>query len=1661
MSISLNKLSGRLLILIAMSLSVLVAVAFAAAQVSADTETASGSRNISSASLYGTQVNVPILGPAACFPALSRSAYTVGDFTGGAPQIATLEFRVDNDGIFIDAEHVEQVLLSLPTGWTWNNGQGDATDTFPIPQNPIFKGMGTDGVEINGLSVSDGHTWDFSIDVSIPASFGWDPSVPSVRGLTYQLEGDAAPGTSAPHFTIGEAYVSNCELPPELDVSKTVDPAANNNFGDELTYVISATNNQATLARNVEVFDIFPSEVTDISCNCVIAPTSDIPVPYSVTESDSGPYDDATQQIVTTTYKIVVNSVPSNALVDLTAPAPQSQITLTVDTSAVTTGRPGDIDFVVLTGPDNTVYDLGDIFDEENTSVETEVINLGTLAPQPTEFNGVWSLEIAETDASQAQAGSDGNLTFELGIHYTLPQAPADCSNFDDALVGNTLNYTIPELAPDREARISCETTIQDLLTVSKWAVVGDKMVTDIITNSNTFNTSGDEEPTFHISATNQTAAPIQITSVADVVDFAGPLADVPCVAITQGILQSNGSTFVLPNSLPAGDTVRFTCQLPPNNFIADFTNKATVNTSYSFINQATITNLPDVETPSATVSDVAGVATMAGNVVADVIVEKSSGITNQSSAGTSTSLDWDLGESITYSVVISNYSQLDGTVVIQDNLPFSDDQTCGVDVFPSNPRMGTTTLTNAVAAGIPEYNAAMPPSLTRNVTLATGVSTALVSGVQLTDVAINHEFLGDLNIQLVSPSGKRLTILNQAGLAGHNPGGTGSDSNFVRPQPISYADGGADGPAELIGVATAGGGDVQSGEYSPSPDGDPNSDISSFAGFVDEPANGQWSVIFTDLSTGVTGRFFEYELVIEWYEGPVAADVTAGQLRDGYEVSLQKLGGYATVECEASPSIDIELAKNPPTQNVGPGEQIEFSVTVTNTGHVPLARIVTTDVQFPGCNFDSFVLPGFTTLRHGESYTYTCTDNTPSGNYTNTMTVVGYLGNGSGNLSNTASAEILNAWPPRRDQDAGIRLAPPIVEDTATATVVVGEPTLTLDVNKELAPNPGTQPGETLGYTITVKNTGNVEGLISITDDYLDVGTGQCMSFESATGNPTNNSADSKVTWSNIPLLAGDEYVAVINFTLDVALDKVGCPNEVIVVGTNPDAGVVTEIARYVPQDIPPTNAEVCVTLQGARTAGQGEAIDWELRSTADGSVLSNGSAVTSATDNGDGTSTGCFDVEGIVDDTYDVYIIGDYDDPNGDVLGVLAEDVVLTSSVDLTSVILLEGDANDDNQVRSSDLGIWAGEFLQNGDGLAADFNEDDKVRASDLALWQANFFEDGVRAFFAGATASRSAQAETIRVVPNAATVDVGESADMTVQADFGSNTYNIVQVKMTYDASKVAVSNIEAAAGLTIQVDASTAGTILVVMTGSVTGSGVDLLTFDVTGVAEGSAMFEFVAGDVVGEDGTLAYLGANPQAFAGASNPSITVIGPGTAVIGISAIAADPSVEIGMMNTVTVQGNFGANEYNLTQVVMTYDPVVASVSNITAAPGLTIQADTSAAGKIFVVMTGNVTGTMDLLTFDVKGEASGPVMLEFVDGDVSDEDGTLAYAGAAPRTFTTATSTEVTVITPTAVGMSDVATQQAQGALVPIMLILVGFTLATGYIWLNDRRHLSD
>jgi uncharacterized repeat protein (TIGR01451 family) len=240
------------------------------------------------------------------------------------------------------------------------------------------------------------------------------------------------------------------------------------------------------------------------------------------------------------------------------------------------------------------------------------------------------------------------------------------------------------------------------------------------------------------------------------------------------------------------------------------------------------------------------------------------------------------------------------------------------------------------------------------------------------------------------------------------------------------------------------------------------------------------------------------------WEAGPsvnTGARTIGAAYADGFGM---KAGGWNGSYSAAAETIsidcgipDIAISKSPDFQTVTTGGTADFTITVTNTGTVTLTNVAVADAMVPAC--DSAI----GTMAPGDFSSYTCSDVTVTGSYTNTAVVTSeFDGEPGPSASDDAYVEYVDA-----------ALAISKGPDTQTVTnngiatftiVVTNTGTLTLSnvtVSDALAPDCdsalGTMgPGATSSYTCNdMGSTTSYTNTAVVTSQFVTGGPGPTAS--------------------------------------------------------------------------------------------------------------------------------------------------------------------------------------------------------------------------------------------------------------------------------------------------------------------------------------------------------------------------------------------------------------------------------------------------------------------------------------------------------------------------------------------------------------------------------------
>ena len=260
--------------------------------------------------------------------------------------------------------------------------------------------------------------------------------------------------------------------------------------------------------------------------------------------------------------------------------------------------------------------------------------------------------------------------------------------------------------------------------------------------------------------------------------------------------------------------------------------------------------------------------------------------------------------------------------------------------------------------------------------------------------------------------------------------------------------------------------------------------------------------------------------------------DIDAGEIANVVTANATALRGDDPEETEAGATVTAEDAaaelsvtkSAEPAEGLAVGNTVTFTVVVKNTGNVSVTDGTLED-DLVDLDNSAFA------LAPGEEATFTYT-------YTVTQEDVD-----AGEIVNTVKA---NATAVRGDDPD---------EAEATKTVVTEEAAAELSVTKSADPTSGAEVGETITYTVIVKNTGNVsvtdgvleDGLADLSDETFALAPGEEATF-TYTYTVTQADVDAGVVSNTVTATAKDPKGNSITGTVNLDTETVAAAPEMTV---------------------------------------------------------------------------------------------------------------------------------------------------------------------------------------------------------------------------------------------------------------------------------------------------------------------------------------------------------------------------------------------------------------------------------------------------------------------------------------------------------------------------------
>jgi uncharacterized repeat protein (TIGR01451 family) len=137
--------------------------------------------------------------------------------------------------------------------------------------------------------------------------------------------------------------------------------------------------------------------------------------------------------------------------------------------------------------------------------------------------------------------------------------------------------------------------------------------------------------------------------------------------------------------------------------------------------------------------------------------------------------------------------------------------------------------------------------------------------------------------------------------------------------------------------------------------------------------------------------------VLVTWNGSPTFVNTATAVATDPEQNSDTATASATVTIAEPAPALDVQ--KTPDTQTVVQGQSASFTITVTNTGNVPLVNIVVADPLAPDC------AKSIASLAIAEVQTFNCTLTNVQSSFTNIATVTATYG--QTNVSDQDSADV------------------------------------------------------------------------------------------------------------------------------------------------------------------------------------------------------------------------------------------------------------------------------------------------------------------------------------------------------------------------------------------------------------------------------------------------------------------------------------------------------------------------------------------------------------------------------------------------------------------------------------------------------------------------------
>ncbi len=1108
--------------------------------------------------------------------------YTVEDNDGNTSNEATLtvtygEAPVANDDSASNPSPVSDTntttLPSIGNNDTDPDGTIDPSTIILIDPNDATN----TGDSTNPLVIAGEGTW--SVDTSGNVVFDPDPALTTdPTPINYTVEDND--GNTSNEATLTVTYGG--AQTPNIEVNKRATPSTITTAGEVISYTITATNTGNVTLEEVVISDPL---LTNLSCEL-----------NGNNFANDGSESLAVGEVVTcqgsyTATLADINAEEIRNVVTTRSETPSGNVITDTDTETVIVTQAPSIE-IDKDSSNNTSLSVGDTVNYTFTVINTGNVTLDNISitdPLPNLSTIICPQDSLEPNESMICTAS-----------YIITQADVDAGSITNTA---TVTGNPPKGDPNDPD--------------------------DDVTDTDTETIPPDQAPNIEV---NKRATPSTITTAGEVISYTITATNTGNVTLEEVVI----SDPLLTN---------LSCELNGNNFANDGSESLAVGEVVTCQGSYTATladiNAEEIRNVVTTRSE-----TPSGNVITDtdtetVIVTQAPSIEIDKDSSNNTSLS--VGDTVNYTFTVINTGNVTlDNISITDPLPNLSTIICPQDSLEPNESMictasyiitqadvdaGSITNTATVTGNPPKGDPndpdddvtdtdteTIPPDQAPNIEVnKRATPSTITTAGEVISYTITATNTGNVTLEEVVISDPLLTNLS-CELNGNNFANDGSESLAVGEVVTcqgSYTATLADINAEEIRNVVTTRSETPSGNVITDTDTETVIVTQAPSIEIDKDSSNNTSLsvgdtvnyTFTVINTGnvtldnisITDPLPNLSTIIcpqdslEPNESMICtasyiitqADVDAGSITNTATVTGNPPKGdpndpdddvtdtdTETIPPDQAPNIEVNKRATPSTITTA-GEVISYTITATNTGNVTLEEVVISDPLLTNLscelNGNNFANDGSESLAVGE--VVTC-----QGSYTAT-------------LADINAEEIRNVVTTRSETPSGN-----VITDTDTETVIVTQAP-SIEIDKDSSNNTSLSVGDTVNYTFTVINTGNVTlDNISITDPLPNLSTIICPQDSLEPNESMICTASYIITQADVD--AG----SITNTATVTGNPPKGDPND-------PDDDVTDTDTETIPPDQAP-NIEVNKRATPSTITTAGEVISYTITATNTGNV-------------------------------------------------------------------------------------------------------------------------------------------------------------------------------------------------------------------------------------------------------------------------------------------------------------------------------------------------------------------------------------------------------------------------------------------------------------------------